>query len=528
MNKKAVKELTQKGCIVAKEAAEDLTDEDIQKIESLDSPPMYITEEMLSNLRQDQVSEDDVETVGEDSEGVSQELEAVEEAEEKEEEEREDLAEDSSEESVSQEDKEASGSSSPSAIGMKDTGSRNDRRTKVEVLDKADISKTEKDVPEFLNYYNDRYDRMKKLLTRRMELKSAVSIKRLERRDEGSEAATIGLVKDKYSTNSGKFIVELEDKTGTFKLLVDEREGERLVPDEVIGVTGSMGGDIIYADNVVHPDMPIPDGVNTTQDSVRAAYISDLHLGSIDTRFDMMEKFGDWLSQQKDVGYLVIPGDIVEGVGNYPGQEEELEVTDIYRQYQRFEEWVERLPEDLQIIVGPGNHDIVRLAEPQPRIPEKALPNISDFNNVHLVQNPQNVRLHGIRSKGILHLLYHGFSFDDHVDRIQDLREKAYDEPHHVMIDLLKRRHLAPSYGSNLMSPEGKDYLAIEREPDVMVSGHFHSHANESYKGVNVICASSFQGQTDFQKRVGHQPQPGYVTLMDFKTRNTEVKRFWT
>jgi len=369
---------------------------------------------------------------------------------------------------------------------------------------------------------------MKKILLQRMEMKSAVTIQRLDRRDEGEEAATIGLVKNKYSTQSGKYIVELEDKTGTYKTLIEEREGDRIVPDEVIGVRGSMGDDIIFANSVIRPDLPIPDGVNTTSQRVKAAYISDLHMGSKDTLYGKLDKFARWLNtdEASNIGYLVMPGDMVEGVGTYPGQEEELKITDIYRQYERFEEWAEKLPEDLQIIVGPGNHEIVRLAEPQPQIPEKALPNMSDWNNIHLVQNPQYVRLHGIESRGMTNLMYHGYSFDEQIDQIQELREKSYDDPHHVMIDLLKRRHMAPTYGSNLLAPEEKDHLVIERKPDIFASGHLHSHANESYKGVNVICASTFQGQTGFQKRMGHDPQPGLVTVVDYKTRETEVKRF--
>ncbi len=526
MNENAVKQLTEKGCIVEKDAAETLTQEDVDRIEKLDSPPMYITGKMISRLREEapekEVVSDSQKLVmkegdGDGGQGKEESTSS------------EDNGQDSSTENASDEPS-VDGSEprpSASAAAMRDTGSRS-IDTKVEVLDQAEISKEEKDVPEFLEYYNDRYDRMKKILLRRMEMKSAVTIQRLDRRDEGEEAATIGLVKNKYSTRSGKYIVELEDKTGTFKALVDEREGDRIVPDEVIGVRGSMGDDIIFANSVVRPDLPIPDGVKTTSQKVRAAYISDFHFGSKDTMYDRADKFAEWMNseQARDIGYLVIPGDVVEGVGTYPGQEEELDITNIYDQYARFEEWAEQLPEDLEIIIGPGNHEIVRLAEPQPQIPEKALPNMSDWNNVHLVQNPQYVRLHGIRSKGILNLLYHGYSFDEQIDQIQELREKAYDDPHHVMIDLLKRRHLAPTYGSNLLSPEGKDRLVIDRKPDIFASGHLHAHSNESYKGVNVICASTFQAQTDFQKRMGHDPQPGLVTLVDYKKRNTEVKRF--
>lgn len=528
MNEKAVKQLTEKGCIVEKEAAESLTQEDIDRIKSLDSPPMYITEEMLSKLRQAAAEKNSEKTASSGDQKLVVKYSDQETTETESEEARiEDSEPKTPDEKATKEEEDEEKQSSVSAAAIRDTGS-SDIRTKVEVLDEAEVSKEEKGVPEFLEYYNNRYDRMKKILLRRMEMKSAVTIQRLDRRDEGEEAATIGLVKNKYSTRSGKYIVELEDKTGTYKTLVDEREGDRIVPDEVIGIRGSMGDNIIFANSVVRPDLPIPDGVNTAEEKVKAAYISDLHIGSKDTLYKRLDKFAKWLNSDEAscVGYLVMPGDVVEGVGTYPGQEQELKIKDIYKQYERFEEWVEKLPEHLEIIIGPGNHDVVRLAEPQPQIPEKALPNISGWNNIHLVQNPQYVRLHGIQSQGILNLIYHGYSFDDHVDQIQELREKAYDDPHHVMIDLLKRRHLAPTFGSNLLSPEGKDNLVIDRKPDIIASGHFHAHSNESYKGVNVICASTFQAQTDFQKRMGHTPQPGLVTVVDYKTRNTEVKKF--
>ena len=565
MNEEAVKQLTKKGCMVGKEAAEIITDEDLERIEELPATPMYISDDMIGQIRErmsqkvvvssqgGQVSEE-IETDVETSKQVEKTASSSASETQQEEHLEEDVVEDESsdnrddqkpvqiDESAVNNDREpeeekeendiysrkSSHFSSDKTVRLRDDRRRDELDTKVEVLDDYDIEKCDKDVPEFLGYYNDRYEKMKKLLMRRSELRSATSIKRLERRSEGDEAAVIGLVESKYSTNSGKYIVNLEDKTGSFKALVGEREGRKIVEDEMIGVSGSMGGDIVYADSVIRPDLPIPDGVNKTKDKVKAAYISDLHIGSEDTLHDRLDRFAKWLgtSEASDIGYLVMPGDVVEGVGVYPNQEEELEINSIYKQYEKFEDWVEKVPEDIQVLIGPGNHDITRLAEPQPKISEKALPRVSDFNNVHLVKNPQTVRLHGIRSKGITNLMYHGYSFDEHIDKIKSLRENAYEDPYHVMVDLLKRRHLAPSYGSNLLAPEAEDPLVIQKKPDIFVSGHLHSHSVYSYKGVNVIAASTFQAQTDFQKRVGHEPDPGKVTIVDYKNRNTEVKQF--
>jgi DNA polymerase II small subunit len=546
VNEEAVKRLTRQGCMVGKEAAEIITEEDVERIEGLEASPMYVSSEMLSQIRQKMSqkvvvgSSGSQEITEQRSAGAAtQPVDGMESAPAEDKDDLEDIDEmeganadvqgDGSVEADSDTyNNTGSNFTASKTVVLKDDGRRDELDTKVEILNDYEVSEDEKDVPEFLGYYNDRYDRMKKLLMRRSELQSATSIKRLERRSEGDEAATIGLVKDKYSTNSGKYIVSLEDKTGTFKALVDERDGRKIVQDEMLGVSGSMGGDIIYADSVVRPDLPIPDGVTTTKEEVKAAYISDLHIGSEDTLDDRLDRFAEWLgtSDASKIGYLVIPGDAVEGVGVYPDQEDELEINSIYKQYERFEDWLEKVPEDIQVIIGPGNHDITRLAEPQPPISEEALPRASDFSNVHLVSNPQTVRLHGIRSKGVKNLMYHGYSFDEHIDKIKELRESAYDEPYHVMVDLLKRRHLAPSYGSNLLSPEAEDHLVIEEKPDIFVSGHLHSHSVYSYKGVSVIAASTFQAQTDFQKRVGHEPDPGKVTIVNYKNRNTEVKQF--
>lgn len=52
MNGQAVRRLTRKGCIIAKSAAEQLSERDVDLILSLDSIPMYLTVEMLEQLRE--------------------------------------------------------------------------------------------------------------------------------------------------------------------------------------------------------------------------------------------------------------------------------------------------------------------------------------------------------------------------------------------------------------------------------------------------------------------------------------------
>ena len=274
MNEEAVKQLTKKGCMVGKEAAEIITDEDLERIEELPATPMYISDDMIGQIRErmsqkvvvssqgGQVSEEietDVETTEQVEKTASSSASETQQEKQVEEEPVEDENSDNQDnqepvqidESAVNNDREpeeekeeqdiysrkSSHFSSDKTVRLRDDRRRDELDTKVEVLDDYEIEKCDKDVPEFLGYYNDRYEKMKKLLMRRSELRSATSIKRLERRSEGDEAAVIGLVESKYSTNSGKYIVNLEDKTGSFKALVGEREGRKIVEDEMIGVS---------------------------------------------------------------------------------------------------------------------------------------------------------------------------------------------------------------------------------------------------------------------------------------------------
>ncbi|MDY6777485.1 MAG: DNA-directed DNA polymerase II small subunit [Candidatus Nanohaloarchaea archaeon] len=472
MTKKTlVRELTEAGCLVEPDAISSLDEDDVERILQLSPKPMMVNETFLENLQ--------------DS-GASERSEIVD--------------------------------------------VRESRRTRVEVEKCFEGHKEEKGVDDFVQYYNDRYQRLSSMLSNRMELTNTVSIANLDDFSEKDEVSLIGMVRDKYKTGSGKWIIYLEDTSGETKALVDEDAGEWIVPDEVIGVAGVKGDDIVFVNEIVRPDIPISRDVSSTDEEVYAAFISDMHHGSIDFLEDRMDEFIEWLrsddEKARKVSYLFINGDMVEGIGNYPGQREELRdgAENIYKQYREFERFVKKIPDDIQIIVAPGNHDFVRLAEPQPPVPEELFEEIYDKENIHWVSNPAAVRIHGFDNGGIRVLLYHGYSFDNHVDEIQELREKGYEEPHHAMIDYLQRRHLAPTFGNSPIAPHERDYMVIDEVPDIFVMGHTHAFDVANYKGVNVISSGTMQGQTEFQQRMGHKPDPGIVAMVNLKTRDTIVK----
>jgi DNA polymerase II small subunit len=119
---------------------------------------------------------------------------------------------------------------------------------------------------------------------------------------------------------------------------------------------------------------------------------------------------------------------------------------------------------------------------------------------------------------------YHGKSIDDWV---QSVRGMSYEDPPAVMKQMIMRRHLAPMYGQkNALAPEKKDYLAMEHLPDIFVSGHVHGAGRLEYRGVKMINASSWQSQTDYQKRNNFNPDPAIMPVVHLGTGEITMHDF--
>ncbi len=380
-------------------------------------------------------------------------------------------------------------------------------------------------VSSFVGYFNARYNALKNLLMRRQELKNLVSIGRFNKYSNDRNVSVIGMVTGVSKSKAGNTVVDLEDPTGKIMVIVKDQKGigeDELLNDEVIGVCGGTFNGLFFADSIVLADVPLPTGIKTVSDHVSCVFISDMHFGSRYYNKGIEERFLEWImsSSGAQVKYLFICGDIVDGVGIYPGQDSELLVKDIYEQYELFEEFVQKIPGHIQVIICPGNHDVVRIGEPQPAFTREFLPNIYDADNVYLVANPSYVNVHGFGlEEGITVLMYHGYSFTGIVDAVPYLRQKGLRNPQHVMKYVLKRRHLAPPYGATVGMPEKQDSLVISKVPDIFQTGDLHSHAIDNYKGITLISSSTFQDQTPFMDRVGHIANPGKISVVDLHTR---------
>lgn len=403
----------------------------------------------------------------------------------------------------------------------------------------------ERDIQDFVLHLNLRYQALEKIVRQRQEMQNILSINRIVNKKDREHISLIGMVVDKRKTKNNNLILVLEDPTESIKVLVNKNKPELyklandIVLDEIVGVVGVNGDKIVFANNIVWPEIPTHRELKKSSDEAYVLFLSDLHIGSNNFLADDFNKFIKWINKEvgnetqkgiaEKVKYIFIAGDSIDGCGIYPSQEQELVIKDIKSQYNECARLLCQIPSNINIIICPGNHDAVRIEEPQPALYKDFAQAIYDLPNVTLVSNPSLINIHSSDNfPGFDVLLYHGFSFDYFIANVDGIRNKGgYDRADIVMRFLLRRRHLAPSHESNLHIPDTtKDPLIIGKIPDFFVTGHIHKSIAANYRNVTLICGSCWQSRTAFQEKVGHNPEPGRVPIVNLNTREVKILRF--
>ena len=251
----------------------------------------------------------------------------------------------------------------------------------VKVIFSYDKVPKKREASDFVLYFNNRYYSIEKILKHRQEMQNNLSISRIASKKDREQVSIIGMVKEKQYTKNGNCMLSVEDMTGEINVLVNKNKPElfdkakNVVLDEVLGVAGVNGSGIIFASNIIQPDIPITEDTKKCNDESYALFLSDIHVGSNNFLKEDFNNFLKWINcdfgskTQRDVAskvkYIFIIGDLVDGCGVYPGQEKELEIKDIKDQYKACAELLSKIPKSIPLIISPGNHDAMRLAEPQ-------------------------------------------------------------------------------------------------------------------------------------------------------------------
>ncbi|MBI5036531.1 DNA-directed DNA polymerase II small subunit [Candidatus Micrarchaeota archaeon] len=398
-----------------------------------------------------------------------------------------------------------------------------------EVTEKSRCTGTLED---FVSHFRNRFEEMKGMMRPRPSEHPFVDISRAKAYGERKKTRVSVMVYDKKETKNGHWLLEVEDDKSAMLCLASKNSpmhavASSVLVDDAITVEGFMSKDLFIIEQILWPELSYKEKKKGTQDAY-IGFMSDLHVGSkffLQKQFHQFLEFlnGNGTEEEREIAgkikYLFFAGDLVDGVGVYPLQEKQLVTRDVYEQYALLKEFMTRIPEHIHCIVAPGNHDAVRTAEPQPSLPKEFTQGLEEKENMHFIGNPGWFEVDGLKV-----LMYHGTSVDPLISAL-NLKD-GYNNPEKIAIELLKRRHLAPSYGDKPLVPEKKDYMLVDSEPDIFHFGHVHKNGYGEYRGCMVVNSGTWQDTTDYQQRLGHIPTPCQLPLYHLTTGNLKVLNF--
>jgi DNA polymerase II small subunit/DNA polymerase delta subunit B len=109
---------------------------------------------------------------------------------------------------------------------------------------------------DFIDYYNNRYNGIRNILTKKMR---AVSVSNAKK--SFSDVSIIGMVRE--ATPPG---LVLEDPTGEIDVILKDKKG--INPDDVIGIRGFIRENRLFAREIIFPDTPLTHPIGSIDASI--------------------------------------------------------------------------------------------------------------------------------------------------------------------------------------------------------------------------------------------------------------------
>lgn len=409
---------------------------------------------------------------------------------------------------------------------------------------KMDIPERSSDKPNvetFRQLFLNRYEQLSSILKNNIKETTPLLKQNLtkEQIPKDINGILIGMVQDTRVLTTNKFVIHLENPKSeilTRCVMVQDSEsfpGYRdILRDSVVGIKGVLpkkfqGGYItaFWGKDIIRPSFQ-PKEFRATTDSHKILFVSDIHFGSqnfVRSVFAKLIKFltlndldSEFQKLASEISTLMIVGDLVEGVGLFPDQKSDILYHSLQTQYDGLSVLLRDIPEDIKIIVIPGEHDATQIPNPQPAIDKKFakallnLPNLRSFGNpIRLsIENMSILAFHGQKNEVL-------FEKHIHLDPLNPIIGIQH---------LLEYRHLYPEYGSfNPIAPFKHDYLVIDEVPDIVVSGHFHQAHFKEYRGVKILTCGSFQKEEHKQSKNTINTYLGVFPILDTHTGEVEM-----
>ncbi|MDI6721904.1 MAG: metallophosphoesterase family protein, partial [Candidatus Aenigmarchaeota archaeon] len=210
---------------------------------------------------------------------------------------------------------------------------------------------------DFVKFYTSKYEKMKNIITSRIQ-KDFISLNKLD--SMRSEAYIIGIVRE-IKDDNGKKILDIEDMTTSIPVIFSAEEVQDVEVDDVIAIHAVTGGKVLFGKKVIFPDIPIR---QPAKGNGKGCFVSDLHFDEAPDKD--IEKFFSWL-ERSDIKNIFVAGDI--------GDKNVLETFAARNTGKRF-------------FVIPGNKE----GRDYPQIPLEV-----SAKNITSLSNPSLIEINGIK-----------------------------------------------------------------------------------------------------------------------------------
>lgn len=311
----------------------------------------------------------------------------------------------------------------------------------IQILKTYNTDKKTMTVENSIQFFNNRYEKMRKILSGRFELVNLISINKVT--PTTKKFSVIGMIAEK--DNDTKSIV-VEDTTGEMKIFFDSVNNfSELLHDEVIGIVCEKDDDSIKAKSVIFPDIPLRREINKTKDDIYCIFVSDFHMDDANFNKKSFDNFLDWIGKIKyEKFYIFVLGDISSDKN-------------------KIKNFLDSLPEKHQKIFQQGDID-------------------GQQENILSITDPCLLKLENTTL-----FLSHGNFLNDYMNLWNT-------SPEQTILNLIKKRNMNPSFDIN-KKIGAEDQYFLDTIPDIFVTGHFHKPGMINYKGTTIISNGSFINQ---------------------------------
>ena len=332
--------------------------------------------------------------------------------------------------------------------------------------------------------------------------------------------------------------MNVEDLTGNTNVIFSKNNNilydkvKKIFLDDIVLIRGNILNGLLLANDLIFPKIKTNSN-KKTDDDCWVAFIADIHCGSINFLEKNFLNFIKWINNKdnsqnysnisKKVKYLFIGGDLIDGVGQYNGQEKDLLIKTINGQYKKAQDLLKLFRNDLQIFVIPGNRDSVWKGEPQPKINQNYFEELKDRENIFFIGNPSTV----ILEKGIKVFSYHGNNMYNLINEKNEIKNKyKYENPNVLIKEFLNTSQISMPYGDVDFMIDKNNSFILNEIPDIIFTSHFHRSNIDIKNNVLLVNGSCWMKNTKFLEKRGLNPDLCKVPLVNLKTKEVKVLDF--